>query len=61
MKKIIILLALSLILILVGILYGNNGQLVQRRTVSLEEVYTAQFPEHMPDGVMDPMVGFPVY
>ena len=49
MKKVIILLAISLILILVGILYGNKGQPVQKEMVALEEAYTAQFPETMPD------------
>ena len=48
-KTIIILLAISLILILVGILYGNNDQPVQGEMVALEEAYTAQFPETIPD------------
>jgi len=48
-KTIIILLAISLILILVGILYGNNDQPVQGEMVALEEAYTAQFSETMPD------------
>ena len=48
-KTIIILLAISLILILVGILYGDNERPVQRERVALEETYTAQFPETMPD------------
>ena len=48
-KTIIILLAISLILILVGILYGNNDQPVQGEMVALEEAYTAQFPERIPD------------
>ena len=48
-KTIIILLAISLILILVGILYGNNDQPVQGEMVALEEAYTAQFSETIPD------------
>jgi len=48
-KKIIILLAISLILILVGILYGDNERPVQGEMVTLEEVYTAQFSETKPD------------
>ena len=61
MKTIIILLAISLILILVGILYGDNERPVQRERVALEEAYTAYVPEQMPDVIMEPMVGFPVY
>jgi len=44
-KKIIILLAISLILVLIGILYGNNDQPIQRERVTLDEAYSAQFPE----------------
>jgi hypothetical protein len=29
--------------------------------VSVEEAYTVQFPETMPDVVMNPMVGFLIY
>jgi len=29
--------------------------------VSLEEAYTAQFPEQVSDMVVDPMPGFPLY
>jgi len=48
-KKIIILLILSLILILVGILYGDNERPVQGGMVTLEGVYTAKFSETKPD------------
>ena len=48
-KTIIILLAISLILILVGILYGNNERPVQGERVTLDEAYGAQFPETMPE------------
>jgi hypothetical protein len=61
MKKILIILTISLILILVGILYGNGNQPVQEEMVTVEEAYTAYFPEQMPDLILDPMVGFPVY
>ena len=49
MKKIIILLILSLILILVGILYGDNEPPVQREMVTVKEVYTAQSSETKPN------------
>ena len=61
MKKIIIILTISLMLILVGILYGNNGQPVQGKTDSLEDAYTAQFPEQMPEMVVAPMPAFSLY
>ena len=55
-KKIIILLILSLILILVGILYSDNERPVQGKMVTLEEVYTVHLPETMPDLIVAPMV-----
>ena len=48
-KTIIILLAISLILILVGILYGDNERPVQGEMVRLEKVYTDQIPEKISD------------
>ena len=57
MKKIIITLSIVFTLSVAGILYGNHGQSDERETVSVEEAYTAQFPEIM----LDPMVGYPVY
>ncbi|MHC5076755.1 MAG: hypothetical protein ACYTFM_10035 [Planctomycetota bacterium] len=61
MKKIIFLLILSLILILVGILYGDNERPAQKETVLLEEPYNGQFPEQKLDVVLEPMAGFPVH
>jgi len=61
MKKIIIILSISVTLLLAGVLYGNRIQSNQRETVSLEEAYTAQFPDQMPDVILHPMTGFPLY
>ena len=49
MKKIIIILMLSLILILVGILYGDNERLVQEEIMKLEEIYTTHSSETKPN------------
>lgn len=61
MKKITIIFIISITLILIGILYGSRVHPIQEETAMLQEAYTAQFPETMPEVVMDPMVGFPVY
>ena len=61
MKKIIILLMLSLILILIGILYGEGEQPAQKETVLLEEPYNGQFPKQKLEVVLEPMAGFPVF
>jgi len=61
MKKIIIILSVLIALSLVGVLYGNHVKSNEKEMVSLEEAYTAQFPEQVSGIVVDPMVGFPVY
>ena len=59
MKRAIII-SIVLTLSLAGVLYGNHSQSDNEGTVSLEEAYTAQFPEAMPDGMLDAMVIYPV-
>lgn len=59
MKKIIFLLIISLLLILIGILYGEDEQPVQKETVLLKESNHSQFPEQKPEVVLGPMAGFP--
>ncbi len=59
MKRTIIILSIVLTLSVTGILYGNHGQSNERGTVSLEDTYAAQFPEQMPEIVLNPMVGYP--
>ena len=61
MKQTIIILITVLTLSVAGVLYGYHLQTDGRYDVSLEETYTSQFPEQMPDVVMDPMVSFSVY
>ena len=60
MKRTIIILSTVLILSVAGVLYGNHSQSDNERTVSLEEAYTAQFPEQVSSIVVGPMVGFPM-
>ena len=61
MKRTIIILITVVTLSVAGVLYGNHGQSDNGGTISLEEAYAAQFPETMPDVVLDPMNGFPIY
>ncbi len=59
MKRTIIILSIVCTLSVAGILYGNYGQSDERESVSLEEAYAAQFPEQMPEIVLNPLVGHP--
>ena len=61
MKRTIIILSIVFSLSVAGVLYGNHNKADERETVLLEEAYTAQFPDQMPEVIMDPMVGFPLY
>ena len=61
MKKAAIILSIVCTVLVAGILYGNYGEPPEERTVSLEEVYTAQFPASMPELVIDPMIGVTLY
>ena len=61
MKRAIIILSIVLTLSVTGVLYGNHGKAYNEGTVTLEEEHIAQFPEPMPDGVLDAMVGYPLY
>ena len=61
MKRTIIIVITVLTLCVAGVLYASHSLSDAKRTLSLVEVYTAQFPETMPDIILDPMVGFPVY
>lgn len=52
MKKIIVILSISVTLILAGVLYGTNQQTDEVETVTAEQVY---------DFIPDPMNGYPLY
>ena len=60
MKRTIITITISVTLLVAGILYGGHEQTDYGKTLTLDEAYTAQFPEQLPNVVVDPMVGFPV-
>ena len=61
MKRTIIILIVSLVLCVAGILYGNHTHASDREAATLEDAYKTQYPEQLPDFVMHPMVGFPLY
>ena len=61
MKRTIIILTISATLLLAGILYGGHTHKDYVRTLNVEEAYTAYFPKTMPDLIMEPMVGIPLY
>ena len=61
MKKIIIALSVLLALSLAGILYGTPDQPDEEGMVTVEEMYMSEIPDQMPDVIVDPMVGFPLY
>ena len=60
MKRTIVILTISVALLAAGLLYGGYGHTDYVKTLTLDEAYTAQFPEQIPNVVVDPMVGFPV-
>ena len=61
MKRTIITLVMVAVLGAAGILYGNYSKSDARKAVSLEEAYSAQFPEQLPEIVMHPMTAIPRY
>ena len=58
MKRTIIILITVLALSVAGVLYASHNLFDAMQTLSLVESYTTQFPETMPDFILDPMVGF---
>ena len=61
MKRLVIILIFLLALSLAGILYGTPEKPDEEGMVTIEEMYMSEFPDQMPDVVVDPMVGFPLY
>ena len=61
MKKILLIFTLLLMLLLAVNLYNTLALLDTIETVMMEEIHTAQFPDPVPDVVMNPVVGFPLY
>ena len=61
MKKTLIILVVSIIVLFTGVLYGVQKESEKAEAVTLENVYAPQFPGVMPEVTMDPMVGFPLF
>ena len=61
MRKLIVILSLVFAFSIVGGLYNTLDQLNNVGTVSVEEVSIPQFPEQLPEIMLDPLVGYPVF
>ena len=61
MKKMLIIIGVIFILMIAGALYGKNKQSDWMKTVTANEMHTYPFPDSMPDVMLDPVPGFPVY
>ena len=53
--------AIILFALVLGGLYNILAQLNNVGTVLVEEAYTAQLPKQLPELVLDPLVGYPVF
>jgi len=58
---IIIIVIISVALLVTGILYGERPHRDDVKALTLEEAYTTQFSEQIPDVVIKPMRSFQVY
>ena len=61
MKKAVILISVLLTLLLAGVLHGTNNSFDERETGWVEYLSMKHFPDPMPDVIIEPMVGMPVY
>ena len=61
MKKAIIIISAFLPLLITGTLHGINQKSEEVETVTAEHVFTNQFTDQMPNVILEPMVGFPIY
>lgn len=56
MKKLMVVLIVVLPLILGGVLYGTHSLIIEeKKVITLEQAYMAQYPQTMPDVMIDPM------
>jgi uncharacterized protein YxeA len=61
MKKVLFGLIIVLPLVLGGLLYGTHNLVIEEEnTISLEQAYMAQYPETIPDIVVDAPVDYVV-
>ena len=62
MKKLALIVVMLFTIMLTGILYGKNHQMIQEEYfVSSVQTYMAHYPETMSDVIFDPVVQVPVY
>ena len=56
MKKLMVALIAVLPLVLGGVLYGTHSLIIEEKeAITLEQTYMAQYPQTMPDVMIDPM------
>ena len=56
MKKMLVAVTIVLSLVLGGVLYGTHSLIIEeKQAITLEQAYMAQYPETMPDVMIDPM------
>ena len=56
MKKMMVALIIVLPLVLGGVLYGTHSLIIEeKQAITLEQAYMAQYPQTMPDVMIDPM------
>jgi hypothetical protein len=59
MKKVLFGLIIVLPLVLAGVLYGTHNLVIEEEnTLSLEQAYMAQYPETIPDMMVDPPMDY---
>ena len=61
MKKNLLIFVFLLTLFSTGSLYNTLAHLEEVENQIVEEVYIDLFPEQMPEVIMNPVVGFPLY
>ncbi len=61
MKKAIIIVSAFLPLLITGAFHGINQKSEKIETITAEQTSMNQFPDPMPNVILNPMVGFPIY
>ena len=61
MKKAIIIVSAFLPLLITGAFHGINQKSEKIETIPAEQTSMNQFPDPIPNVILNPMVGFPIY
>ena len=61
MKKSIIIVSAFLSLLITGAFHGINQKSEKIETITAEQISMNQFPDPIPNVILNPMVGFPIY